>query len=82
MSYKALFCLGVTTLLTASSVPALATRATTDLLDFEPLPLNAVNTEQSSQVSLQKYKSMNLVFATQETKSNGVPQGSSRPPRG
>ena len=86
MSYKTLFCLGVTTLLAASFMPATAVRATPNPTDPHGLSLNTVNAHQrggvSLGVSLEEYKSMSLVFASEETKSTGVPQGSSRPPRG
>lgn len=82
MSYKTLFCLGVTTLLAASFIPAMAVRATPNPTDTHRLSFNTVNYQQRGGVSLEEYKSMSLVFASEETKSTGVPQGSSRPPRG
>ncbi len=62
MSYKMLFCLGITTLLTLSFIPAAAARGRT--------------------VSFDESKPSNFALANEETKSSGVPQGSSRPPRG
>ena len=82
MSYKTLFCLGVTTLLAASFMPAMAVRATPNPTDPHRLSFNTVNYQQRGGVSLEEDKSMSLVFASEETKSTGVPQGSSRPPRG
>ncbi|MGB3192606.1 hypothetical protein [Lyngbya sp. PCC 8106] len=81
MSYRTLFCLGFTTLLAVSLMPTMAVRAITKPITYNIVPSHTVN-EQHGQVSLEKDKSTSLVFASEETKSTGVPQGSSRPPRG
>ncbi|WP_413162401.1 hypothetical protein ACL6C3_25680 [Capilliphycus salinus ALCB114379] len=83
MSYKSLFYLGITTLLAASLMPTLTARATTNSIQNDyRLPLHSVDYHQHSRVYLEKSQSMNLVFASEDTKSSGVPQDSSRPPRG
>ncbi|MEA5539038.1 hypothetical protein VB834_08330 [Limnoraphis robusta Tam1] len=82
MSHKTLFCLGMTTLLAASFIPTMAARATTHLNPLDNLPFSSIYNHQRSQVSLEEYKSNHVVFASEETKSSGVPQDSSRPPRG
>ncbi|ERT09306.1 hypothetical protein M595_0718 [Lyngbya aestuarii BL J] len=62
-------------------MPTMAVRAITKPITDNIVPSHTVNS-QHGQVSLEKDKSTSLVFASEETKSTGVPQGSSRPPRG
>lgn len=82
MLYKTLFCLGVSTLLAASLIPAMTARATTHPIKNHPnFPLNSVDYHPSSRFYLEESKSIHMLFAGEGTKSSGVTTDSSRPPR-